>query len=108
MIDQRQPPPGYTVESCDETALRFVIRRGINIIGYRGTESEAIESSHRIYAAESRPAVVDFAERMAAWLHGGHSYGFQEWMELEEVRPDFQTWAVAQILAAARGERTLP
>ena len=97
MIDPKQPPPGYTVESCDETALRFVIRRGISIIGYRGTGSEAIESSHRIYAAESRPAVIDFAERITSWLESFHGPQSDVIHEIAGI-----------ILAAARGERTLP
>ena len=95
MIDPKQPPPGWVPAISDGYS-------------YCPDMHATTPEAHRIYAAESRPAVIDFAERITSWLHGGHSYAFQEWMELEEVRPDFQTWAVAQIIAAANGERTLP
>lgn len=78
MIDPKQPPPGW-------------------VPSYRGGEWSYRPDMHakttdarRIYAAESQSAVVNFAERVCEYLHS-----------IGVVADDV-------ILAAARGERTLP
>lgn len=57
-------------------------------------------------ADAARLAVLDFAERVAAWLTSDDSDDeFHRTVPMGTSRTE---WDAAQILAAARGERTLP
>jgi len=51
---------------------------------------------------------TDFARSVAAYLDSPMAFAFQQWMELPEPRPEIFKWATDQIIAAARGDRTLP
>ena len=85
MIDPKQPPPGW-VPSVKGDGWSYCP-------DCTATTPEA----HRIYAAESRPAVIDFAERITSWLESFHGPQSDVIHEIAGI-----------ILAAARGERTLP
>ena len=88
MIDPEQPPPGWRHASVDGPRVMRNPTTWTTI-----DRSEA----HRIYAAESRPAVIDFAERIASWLE---SFDGPQADVIHEI--------AGIILAAARGERALP
>jgi hypothetical protein len=101
MIDQTEPPPGWTDS---------VFRRGECYT--RTPFALPIKDAHARYAEESRPAVIEFAEQVAAWLSvDGDDWlspADRAWFALPDPRPDSDKWTAEQILAAARGERTLP
>jgi hypothetical protein len=56
-----------------------------------------VSQAQRIYAAESRPAVIDFAEKITSWLESFHGPQSDVIHEIAGI-----------IIAAARGERALP
>jgi hypothetical protein len=120
-IDPAKPPPGKTVApgynpTSNAYDAWYVWAGAHRYDGAHSTESEARAEAHRIYAEESRPAVVDFAERVAAWMMTKHDE--DRTLAEEEARLAWLTgadetasecaWIAEQILAAARGERTLP
>ena len=84
MIDPKQPPPGWVPAISDGYS-------------YCPDMHATTPEAHRIYAAESRPAVIDFAERITSWLESFHGPQSDVIHEIAGI-----------ILAAARGERTLP
>lgn len=105
MIDKTQPPPGWVWddEDCDDGET-IVDSRGVRYV-CRHDDENPLDEAHAIYAEESRPAVVDFAESVRTFLvtraeqlekYGDHSAG-------AELR-----YRAGEILAAARGERSLP
>lgn len=99
MIDKTQPPPGWHFVGVDGSS----VSREATLTSPR--HSRSLVEAHHIYAEESRPAVVDFAERVAAWLAGTAT---TEWANRTAGRILYPDWVAEQILAAARGERSLP
>ena len=93
MIDPKQPPPGWLAIRAESQSMYADPETRCSHAGGEARVSQA----HRIYAAESRPAVIDFAERITSWLESFHGPQADVIHEIAGI-----------ILAAARGERTLP
>lgn len=92
-------------QTFDELAVLAL--KVINATGYGKIERLTIDDN-------SRHEVVAFAERMIAWLAWTSvgdddmtSAAWREWYA-SDTTTLFHNWKAEQILAAARGERTLP
>jgi len=97
MIDKTHPPPGWHVDTedyGDDAAPEFWVERDSSTACYESADL-AIVAAHHIYAEESRPAVIAFAE----WLIENDVFIIDIALLPEQK---------ALILAAARGERWLP
>lgn len=122
MIGKTKPPPGFCVVdfSADgepENWVAFLYDHDNALTTVELTQEEAVEASHRLYAELSRPAVIEFAEQVATWgaCPDGQVSAFEIEFQLavafglvENTRQASNRYAAEQILAAARGERTLP
>lgn len=112
-IDKTKPAPGFALAFYRSRLAHRVCRVALPEQDYERV-ADAIAESHRIYARECTPAVVDFAERSTAWLnahrdeHGEYDCpAWHEWLGQDTEPVGFSEWATEQILAAARGERSL-
>lgn len=126
MIDKTQPRYEFTEgDAMDGRPGILVVpdERGYRLAfsGYDWAYEEAnVVRLRQEYATAiadwmAKAAVVDFAERVAAWVtpdETGTSPAYREWFRDEQCgRPvplAYMPWLAAQILAAARGERSLP
>lgn len=104
MIDKTQPPPGWD-SHWDGTIGReptYHLRAG----------ARTLVHAHEVYAEQSRPAVVEFAERVAAWAFdkgdNQMTLANREYDSLPSDGRNECAWTKDQIIAAARGERSLP
>lgn len=91
MIDPKQPPPGWRKSTI------FTDPDGQPAACHGCDMAVSIAVAHSLYAEHSRPAVIDFAERITSWLESFHGPQSDVIHEIAGI-----------ILAAARGERALP
>lgn len=92
-LDPSRPPPGW------------LFRPNMDAFVREGMCADTLAEAHEVYAREASPAVLAFAEKVAAWTDSQAM--FAEWHEYRGELTREQ-WYREQIRAAARGERELP
>lgn len=112
IIDKTKPAPEFDVCKHDDgwsvESMNYVYAYGF------ATEDEAIAESHRLYAALCAPAVLDFAERVMTWMFECPEGRLLTHAQVEFYASDhaadlsWPKFTSEQILAAARGERSMP
>lgn len=66
MIDRTKPAPGWQPPRMVKGRWRS---GKTTVVADNRMQADCIDATHRIYAEESRPAVVDFAETVETWRH---------------------------------------
>lgn len=116
-IDKNTPPPGWDLdcdgEEDDAEGQTWYCIRSDTETPQRDTPEEAIAEAHAIVAHESAPAVLAFAERVAAWRFGsGESrrHAWHAWVAYVDSGGTLglDAWVAAAITEAARTGAPLP